>query len=240
MSLEGSPPPPPDADGPQIPPVPPVIPQPPNPGSPRPKAEVDFAPTDLLDGRKKGHWQTRYPDADAQKAISFEKWYLCGCLAAVPVSLLILYGIRAYNPFELGGKHDALILGTSAWIGGMAGGTLFSLKWLYHSVAQYIWNIDRRLWRLFTPHLSGALGFFFVTIVSSGIFRLFDASVLSGLKANLAVGFLVGYFSDTALAKLTEVAQTLFGATKDRASHVRGHPKSEDGGSTHEPHQPNP
>jgi hypothetical protein len=35
----------------------------------------------------------------------------------------------------------------------------------------------------------------------------------------VGLGFLVGYFSDSAIAKLTEIAETLFGTTRAKEKH---------------------
>jgi hypothetical protein len=48
----------------------------------------------------------------------------------------------------------------SAWIGGVLGGSVFSIKWLYHSIARGKWHLDRRPWRFLTPLMSGARLFF--------------------------------------------------------------------------------
>jgi hypothetical protein len=88
---------------------------------------------------------------------------------------------------------------------------LFTIKWLYHSVAKGGWHIERRLWRVFTPHVSGALACMVVVLISGGIFPVLNAHSVDSLGGVVGISFLVGYFSDHAIAKLTEVAETLFG-----------------------------
>ena len=88
------------------------------------------------------------------------------------------------------------------------------MKWLYHSVAKRLWNEDRRLWRLFTPHISGAVSLFTILLIASGVLQIFNEDFINRLLLVLGVGFVVGYFSDKALAKLAETADTLFGTTK--------------------------
>lgn len=65
-----------------------------------------------------------------------------------------------------------------------------------------------------SPHLSGTVSVFMVFMVSSGLLTLFDKRFVGSPIGVLAFGFLVGYFSDKALQKMAEVADTLFGGTK--------------------------
>jgi hypothetical protein len=113
-------------------------------------------------------------------------------------------------------KYSDVLTYSLAWLGGTLGGTLFDLKWLYHSVAKQQWHLDRRLWRLFTPHISGGLAFVMIALISSGVFRVFDNTATKSCSLVVSVSFLVGYFSDSAIAKLTEIAETLFGTSRAR------------------------
>jgi|ERR1017187_727043 hypothetical protein len=165
------------------------------------------------DNRKEGHWQTRYSDPEAKKAIEWEKWYLIILLTIfliLPFTLGILTnGCTLYIPC------DYLILKVYgfAWMGGTLGGIIFSMKWLYHSVAKNSWNIDRRLWRIFTPYLSGVLALIIIVLINSK--TLLSISELSlNLDKAYGIGFLVGYFSDNAIGKLTELANVLFASKK--------------------------
>lgn len=177
-----------------------------------------FAPDDLTDGRTKLDWQTKYPEPCAWWGIRIEAGYLALHLFLIPFVLLGLWGGGIHHFVELQARQDQAVLRYAyAWIGGVFGGTLFSIKWLYHSVAHQMWHEDRRLWRLFTPHISGGLAFAVMLMVSSGILKLFDKQSLDSPPVILAISFLVGYFSDNAAAKLTEIAETLFGTTRRRA-----------------------
>lgn len=94
-------------------------------------------------------------------------------------------------------------------LGGMLGGTLFGLKYLYMVVARGYWTEDRWLWRVSTPFLSGGLALAFGAMLDSGIFGLSVAA-----KSNpsyLSIGFITGYFADSAIAKMQEIADTVFG-----------------------------
>jgi len=184
----------------------------------------DFAPSDYTDGRKTLDWETRYPN-EARKKIRTEAIYLSIILVAcLAVMFYAIYQFPASNAANQSDQSSVVSGNTvvsswqfglfCAWLSGTVGGTLFSIKWLYHSVAKHLWNEDRRLWRLFTPHISGAVSLFTVLLIASGVLQIFDENSINRPLMILGVGFLVGYFSDKALAKLAETADTLFGATK--------------------------
>lgn len=176
---------------------------------------LGFAPDDPTDGRKQGDWKTRYPDKECQLNIRKEAIYIGVLLFLTPILMLILWMRFPTYWFIIDEYHYEIILRYSiAWLGGTLGGTLFDIKWLYHSVARNLWNVDRRLWRLFTPHISGALAFAIILLISSGILKIFDKETIHSPSVILSIGFLVGYFSDSATAKLSELAETLFGTLK--------------------------
>ena len=180
-----------------------------------------FAPADITDNRKLWDWEPRYPP-EARKAIRFEAVYLAVSLLSIPPLLLAFYcripaiAWALLNP----SAQSAVERYGLAWLGGGLGGTLFALKWLYHVVAHGLWNHDRRLWRLFTPHISGGLAFATIALVSSGLMRIFDTSAFSRNSMVVGLSFLVGYFSDNAVAKLTEIANTVFGVSGPKAKQV--------------------
>jgi hypothetical protein len=97
-----------------------------------------------------------------------------------------------------------------AWVGGMLGGSLFTMKWMYHSVAKGIWNQDRRLWRIFTPLLSAGVGFTVVVLSASRVLPLFGADTVQSNSGALAVSILVGYFSDLTMSRLADITLGVF------------------------------
>ena len=168
-----------------------------------------YAPANPTDGRKPGSWKTRYP-LEANKKINIEALYVGLLLIFVPMLILLIH-----QDFFGYIKIIPVIKKYSyAWLGGTLGGILFSIKWLYHSVAKDLWNADRWLWRTFTPHISGALAFSFIILISSGIINIFSPEALNKGSAVYGLSFLIGYFSDSAVAKLNEVANTIFGSTR--------------------------
>ncbi len=176
--------------------------------------EPGFAPSDLTDGRQPGDWRTRY-DGDAKRSIRVEAIYLTAWLVScvILIALLITGVLEDWVSIPDDGIHYFNI-SLGAWFSGTLGGTTNSLKWLYHTVAKNTWNLDRRLWRLFTPPLSGIIGLMMVFTVSSGLFGVFDPSSVSNLTFVIALGFLSGYFSDNATAKMSDIAISVFGKTK--------------------------
>jgi Na+/serine symporter len=63
------------------------------------------------------------------------------------------------------------------------------------------------------------LAFGVIALISSGMLSIFDSHAIASNTLNVAVGFMVGYFSDSANAKLTEIADTLFGVSRGREKH---------------------
>jgi hypothetical protein len=171
-----------------------------------------FAPVDLTDGRSSFDWKSKYPD-EAKKQIRWECAYLLALLFGAPVILLLLWLECPRWWFGLSAtQYPTFAHYTYAWVGGTLGGTLFDLKWLYHSVAKGMWHVERRLWRMVIPHVSGGLAFAVVLLICSGLFKVFSVGELSRPPVVIITGFMVGYFSDSAIGKLTEVANTLFGS----------------------------
>lgn len=103
---------------------------------------------------------------------------------------------------------------TLAFFGGALGGTLFALKWLYHSVAKGIWNHDRILWRLFAPLLSAGAATTFVILSASGVLPFFGRELASSPGGATGIGLLVGFFSDRAFSMFENTIQSLFGSSR--------------------------
>jgi preprotein translocase subunit Sec61beta len=170
-----------------------------------------FAPRDLGDGREKWEWQSRYPRR-AWLQISLELIYLFCILALAPITLFLIWRGTAQSWLSISGaRSDAFARQGYAWVAGTLGGTLFAMKWLYHGVAKGWWSRDRLPWRLMAPHLSGALSFALLAFLASGLIGFFDEQRLRTPEFIVAVGFLVGYFSDQALGGLAILAKNIFG-----------------------------
>lgn len=176
---------------------------------------LPIEPAAKTDGREPGNWQPRY-EGEAANQICHEAIYV----AVVFVVLLLLIGALLF-----GGAHDVLKIGASseakvvpvalALLGGALGGTMFSMKWLYHSVAKFSWNADRRLWRYFTPALSGGGALCVVLLSISGVLPLFGPDVVQTDAGALGVSVVLGYFSDRVFSALEGFAKQNIGTSKD-------------------------
>jgi hypothetical protein len=179
-----------------------------------------FGQADPTDNRELGDWRSKYTDAEAKRGIRVEATYLAALLLIVPVCMLVLWlgWPKAWLHLD-DQKYSVLLRYGLAWVSGVLGGTLYDAKWLYHTVARQLWHLDRRIWRLFTPHISGGLAFVVTSLVASGLLRVFDTHAVESKAMVVGIGFLVGYFSDSAIAKLAEIAETLFGTGRSREKH---------------------
>ncbi len=65
-----------------------------------------------------------------------------------------------------------------------------------------------------------------IALISSGMLRVFDPQAPQSRSLVIAIGFLVGYFSDSAAAKLSEIAETLFGASRAKEKHKTKQPNN--------------
>jgi hypothetical protein len=179
-----------------------------------------FGQVDPTDNREVGEWRSKYTDPEAKRAIRVEAAYIAALLFVVPLAMLILWLQYPKTWLHIDDQHNAVLVHYGlAWLAGTLGGTLYDAKWLYHTVARQLWHMDRRIWRLFTPHISGGLAFAVIALIASGLVRVFDPHAVESSARTIGVGFLVGYFSDSAIAKLTEVAETLFGPSRSKERH---------------------
>jgi hypothetical protein len=177
--------------------------------------------SDITDGRKVGEWESIYKGkGEVSKEIKEEAIYLAIIFGVFLIGVFVLI-YKAYvcdqssqtSPSQNDAGNDRCLFYNflGAWIAGTLGGCSFGIKWMYHAVAKGLWHQDRKLWRLYSPHLAGVVSLFMVLLVSSGLLQMFDPNFSHRLIGVLAFSFLVGYFSDKALAKMADVAETLFG-----------------------------
>lgn len=165
------------------------------------------------DHRAEGHWESRWNNA-ARVGIRIDAAYV-GVVFFLTLVMLLLtwrgttyellaYGCTSCSPTKF--NQYAFF-----FIGGVLGGTMFGLKYLYKVVARGYWNIDRRLWRIFSPFLSGGSALAIGGLLDSGMLGLSIKS--SSTSFYFSLGFISGYFADSALAKMQEIADTVFGSS---------------------------
>ncbi len=162
------------------------------------------------DGRKKGEWNTRYTDKRAIIFHVIEALYLLFLYIASFVLLILNYKGLVVDFLNI--SPDKAVICTRMFyccISGLLGGTVFTTKWFYRSIARGYWNIDRIYWRFFTPLISLIFAFALGCILKENIIHGDGFSATS-------LGFLSGYFSDQAAGKMSEVATILFQTSKEK------------------------
>lgn len=171
------------------------------------------------DGRFPGHWEPRYT-GEALRRIRREAIYVGGSV----ILYLILIGVVAYaSKHPIDGTDPEIIRPFApkvlAYLGGAFGGTMFAMKWLYHSVAKNVWNADRRYWRYFTPALSGGGALCVVLLSTSGVLPLFGTDIVRTPSGALGISIVLGYFSDRVFSALEGFAkQNMPGIQKNEAT----------------------
>lgn len=170
-----------------------------------------FAPEEPTDERDLGQWESRYSEKEARRAIQFEAGFVWISLG---FSILAILGVACalvvWTEPEFQRFHPVAPFALS-YLGGMLGGTLFSMKWLYHSVAKGLWNRDRRLWRTFTPFLSGGASLTVILLCASGAIPLFGPELVRTEVGALGLSVVFGYFSDRAFSALERLAEDNLG-----------------------------
>lgn len=177
-------------------------------------AEPRIIPKDETDGRDLHSWQSRYSEA-ARIEIRLEAFAVTAILFASLAMIFVVWSGLLVNwmDCEICYRRAFSRYGYF-FLGGVLGGTLFGIKFLYHVVARGFWNQDRRLWRFLSPWLAGSLALIVGALTDAGFLGL-TISANKG-SAYLSLGFITGYFGDKALAKMTEMADVIFG-TRDNS-----------------------
>lgn len=182
--------------------------------------EVD---PDYDDGRSVGEWSSRYLGrAWFQIIIEFALLFAYLLIA----NYLLLEAItekpeaNTRNGFIYSSLFDVYVAEDKAkWIAlaiaGFVGGTVFDLKWMYHSVARGIWNVDRCLWRIIVPFNSAMVSLFTGFLFASGSIPFLKNESFDNYYVLLGFGFVFGYFSDNILAAMQNLAKKAFGTLDD-------------------------
>lgn len=170
-------------------------------------------PQQGLDNRDPYDWMSRWPRR-AWIHIVIESIYVFSLLTFSCVSLLLVWlGWPAAQLSLTGERAASLDRYLYYTLGGLLGGTLFDIKWLYRGVARGLWHVDRVIWRVLSPLLSAG----FALAASFAIEAGYIGQHLQGKNAaHVATGVLIGYFSDHAVAKMSDLADAAFGAPGKR------------------------
>lgn len=171
--------------------------------------EIDGVNTD---GRPHLDWGSKY-ERDALVQIRLDAAYIAVLMAVAFAAIFLTWNGTTYEVLVRECTACSRVTFnkyTYYFLGGFLGGVLFGVKYLYKVVARGYWNMDRRLWRLYSPFLSGGLALVVGALIDSGVLGL-TSKVASG-AACFSYGFITGYFADRAIDKMQEVAETLFGA----------------------------
>lgn len=174
-------------------------------------------PGDPTDGRQKYACESAYPFG-CRIEIFFEALYLT-LLMLIGAYLIIWYVAGDFALFKLEIRSDQLsspIRNLLAFpIAGLMGGTMFGLKWQYRVSARGWWHKDRRVWRVCSPWLSAALAMMVGITIDGGLLGLsFSHTATNPASTLLSVGFVTGYFADSALAKLQDIASVVFSTSQ--------------------------
>lgn len=172
---------------------------------------------DPTDGRRPYDYKSKYPTC-IKVQIFLEATYLALILAASFYFLVWIFAENmalCHTTLKFQDLNIKLQQMAAFSTSGFIGGAMFGLKYLYHVTARGQWHEDRRVWRVFSPLLAAALSTMIGILIDGGFVHVAESA--TGDKQDLStsfvsIGFIVGYFSDTALAKLQEIATVLFGS----------------------------
>ncbi|MGR3571645.1 hypothetical protein [Brevirhabdus sp.] len=186
-------------------------------------AEEDEELPDYDDGRDTGDWKSRY-QRRAWCQIAAEFLLLFSYLIVANYFLIEAVTEKSAEFTKEGFIYNSLFgvyvaEEEAKWIAlalaGFVGGAVFDLKWMYHSVAKGIWNIDRCLWRIIVPFNSSMVSLFTGLLFASGSIPFLKNESFDDYYVLLGFGFVFGYFSDNILAALQNLAKKTFGTLDD-------------------------
>lgn len=178
--------------------------------------KATWNPGDPTDGKQKYQFESAYP-LGCRIQIFCEALYLT-VLMVIGAYLIMWYVSRNFPLLIVEVRADQLSKAAHDLlafpIAGLMGGTMFGLKWQYRVSARGWWHQDRRVWRICSPWLSAALAMMIGITIDGGLLGL---SISHGApnpsSTLLSIGFVTGYFADSALAKLQDIASVVFSAS---------------------------
>jgi hypothetical protein len=181
--------------------------------------QENWNPADPTDGKNKYEFSSGYPFM-CRIEIFLEAMYLV-VLMVLAAYLVIWYVAGSFPLVGIGVCGADLPKAVHQLIAfpitGLMGGTMFGLKWQYRVAARGWWHRDRRVWRLCSPWLSAALAMMIGIAIDGGLLGLsFSHEAANATSTLLSVGFVTGYFADSALAKLQDIASVVFSTKPER------------------------
>jgi len=175
-----------------------------------------WGPVDPTDGKSRWECRSRYP-WHVRVQIFVEATYIALILLTGFYLLIWLYcGTVPLYPTQLqfNELNDPVKKLITFPIAGLIGGAMFGLKYLYRVAAKGWWHEDRRIWRIFSPWLSASLATMVGILIDGGLLGLsYSQSNGNQHSTLLGVAFVTGYFADSALAKLQDVANVVFASS---------------------------
>jgi hypothetical protein len=163
---------------------------------------------DPTDGRKPYEWKTKY-EKEALNRIWVETTYLLILLVTSFIFILATWKGCVGSWFSILPKETTTFKQYAYYIeSGMLGGVTFDMKYLYRTVARGLWHKDRAIWRVLSPFVATTIAFIIGSMIDASMITA--GSSISGASC-VSVGFLSGYFADSAVGKMSEVAMVLFG-----------------------------
>jgi len=182
----------------------------------------------LRDGRRPGDSDTKFTGPERNQIViesAFLFLVIVGGLTGLASILWCISNLQfgVQNPTTCVTSEfctlckSPLIMTSAFFCAGLIGGSVFSLKWLYHSVANDLWHKDRFLWRVSVPLMGGVLGVFVTYLFARTLGTSFSPTSFKVEFVLPACGFsfLVGIFADGAIASLEKLARSIFGTLEN-------------------------
>ena len=174
-------------------------------------------PNDPTDGKTHWEFKSRYPFWTRVQIFSEAIYLTLLLLVGLCFLFWIYHGAIALPclPIHFSELNDQLKRMITFPIAGLIGGAMFGLKYLYRVSARGWWHEDRRIWRLLSPCLSATLATMVGIVIDGGMLGMSYSHSNAGnpYSTLLGIAFITGYFADSALAKLQDVANVVFASS---------------------------
>lgn len=176
-------------------------------------------PSDPTDGKDQWEFKSRYPFWTRVQIFSEAIYLTLLLLVGLYLIFWIYHGAIALPATDLQfiSFNEQLKRMITFPIAGLVGGAMFGLKYLYRVAARGWWHEDRRIWRVLSPCLSATLATMVGILIDGGMLGMSYSQSNAGnpYSTLLGVAFITGYFADSALAKLQDVANVVFASSRD-------------------------